>query len=75
MAMTNRAQNHNISSSSSTYRPEWVDVTTTARPSNGFSLGDNNNNQSTTTTTRKQFKSHDVRDIALQACPDSHTIR
>ncbi len=77
-AMVNRpsTNNHNSSSSSSsssTYRAEWVDVTSQTRQSNGFALNDNNSGSNQ--ATRKQFKSGDVRDIALQACPDTHTLR
>jgi hypothetical protein len=69
-------------------RPEWVDVTSTLRhPSDalgytaagaggGGGAGSSpKSDRSGRGSKRPMFGSSDIRDVALAACPDAHTLR
>jgi hypothetical protein len=57
-------------------RAEWVDPTTNVRaPGFGHSLSGSGDGGGASANTRKLFRGGDLSDIALQACPDKHTLK
>jgi hypothetical protein len=58
-------------------RPEWVDSTSRAAPSAGagYALGADGGDEDGASPARRVFRSTNLAEMAVEACPDSHTLR